>query len=423
MRPLLVNSEDLRGGAARAAYRLHLALRGIGIDARMLVQIKHGDAPSVIGPQSPFQRLSASLRAAADLLPVIAYRGRKQRTFYPGWLPDGLAGGIARLEPDLVHLHWIAGGALNVRSLQKLKRPIVWTLHDMWAFTGGCHFDEGCGRFNSGCGACPVLASNWQVDLSSFGWRRKQRAYRPLQMHVVAPSRWLGDLARNSRLLAPFPVSVIPNAIDTQVFRPIDKRLAREILRLPPEGNIVLYGALRSTVDELKGFPYLVEALQRFSQRQQQRNCRVVVFGATRPDKAPECGIETIYMGTLADDVTLALLYSAADVFVAPSKQENLSNTVMESLSCGTPAVAFSIGGMPDMIEHQRNGYLARPYECGELADGIAWVLDDPARWTSLSRRARDKAVEQFDSHIIARQHLVLYERIQASTRAAANEA
>lgn len=301
---------------------------------------------------------------------------------------------------------------MNVRTLRKLQRPIVWTLHDMWPFTGGCHHDDGCGRYSGGCGKCPVLASTWRIDLSSLGWQRKQRAYRGLAMHVVAPSRWLANLAANSPLLGQFPVSVIPNPINVQTFRPIDKRSARKMLGLPPDGQVVLFGALRATSMQSKGFPLLVDALQRFSRRGPKRDRYLLVLGASRPEQAPDCGMPSVYAGTLSDDVSLALSYSAADVYVTPSRQENLSNMVMESLSCGTPVVAFSIGGMPDMVEHLRNGYLAQPFEPEDLARGIEWVLEDEGRHAGLRARARDKALEEYESGKIAHRYRGLYEQV-----------
>lgn len=410
MRALILNSEDRRGGAARAAHRLHLALRDIGVDARMLVQVKHGDEASVVGPQTALGRLTAPLRPAADLLPTLLFPRRTKATFYPGWLPDGMARRVAAMAPDIVHLHWIAGGALNVRSLRRLNRPLVWTLHDMWAFTGGCHYDDDCGRFNSGCGHCPVLGSRLGFDLSRVGWRRRSGAYRELRLRIVTPSRWLGELARASALLEGFPLSVIPNAIDTRVFRPVDKRAARDLLRLPQDRRIVLFGALRATGERRKGFHLLQTALRRFGQLSRDSKACAVVFGASAADESPDIGMQCLFMGTLADDLSLALLYAAADVLVAPSVQENLSNTVMEALSCGTPVVAFRVGGMPDMVEHERNGYLARPFEAEDLARGIGWVLERAERHRSLSERARAKVLEEFDREFVARRHLDLYQ-------------
>jgi glycosyltransferase involved in cell wall biosynthesis len=413
MRSLLINSEDRRGGAARAAHRLHLALRSIGVDCSMLVQVKHGDELSVIGPESVVRSMTAPFRPALDLFPILAYRHRKKgATFYPGWLPDRIKRRVDAFAPDLVHLHWITGGTLNVRTLRKLGRPLVWTLHDMWAFTGGCHYDDACGRYATGCGRCPALGSQRESDLSAFGWRRKRSAYGDLPLTIVTPSKWLGELARNSPLLGYFPVNVIPNAIDVDIYRPTDKLAARKMLRLPPDRKIILFGALRATSERRKGYHLLQPALRTLSSAITGRDAVAVILGASRPAEPPDFGMESIFLGTLSDDLSLALAYSAADVFVAPSTQENLSNTVMESLACGTPVVAFNIGGMPDMIDHRANGYLAKAFDTGDLANGLEWVMQDGERNGALSERARRKVEETFAAPKVARQHLALYEEV-----------
>jgi glycosyltransferase involved in cell wall biosynthesis len=413
MRPVLVNSEDSRGGAARAVYRLHAGLRSIGVDSSMLVQVKHGEESSIVGPRTGIGRLAARLRQALDLLPVYAYpAGRTRRTFYPGWLPDRSSGRIEALAPDLVHLHWIAGGFVNVKSLRTYGVPLIWTLHDMWAFTGGCHYDEGCGRYASGCGACPLLGSRSSTDLSSAGFRRRMTAYRDLPLTIVTPSRWLGELVRSSPLLSRFPASVIPNAIDTECFRPLPKAAARERLRLPKDRKLILFGAAHGRDEPRKGFRHLRLALQTLAGSGMGARLQAVVFGGTQPKDPPDLGVECLYTGTVKDDDSLAALYAAADVFVAPSVQENLSNTVMEALACGTSCVAFDIGGMPDMIEHHRNGYLARPFDAADLAEGMRWILEDDQRRQDLSSRARRKVLEEFAMPVVAHRHLELYRQV-----------
>ena len=417
MKPLLVNSEDSRGGAARAAYRLHCSLRSIGIDSSMLVQVKHGDDPTVVGPGTNFGRLVNPLRPVLDLLPILAYPKRTKSTFYPGWLPDRSRRRVKDIAPDLVHLHWITGGFVNVGALRKYRLPLVWTLHDMWAFTGGCHYDDACGRFLSGCGSCPVLGSQSSYDLSSLNFRRKARAYRDLPLTIVTPSRWLGERARKSRLLAGFPVSVIPNAIDTDCFRPLPKDAARDLLGLPKGRRLILFGAAHGGDEPRKGFSHLQSALRVLADGGAAMRFMAVIFGASRPKEPPNPGVECIYVGNLKDDVSLAALYAAADVFVAPSIQENLSNTVMEALACGTSCVAFDIGGMPDLIEHRRNGYLARPFDAADLAEGMRWILDNDQRRQELSLRARQKVIEEFAMPVVARRHLELYRRVLETTQ------
>lgn len=411
MKVVIINSEDRRGGAARAAHRLHRALRSVDVDCRMLVQVKHGDDPTVIGPEGVLRNMTVPFRPALDVLPILAYRHRKKSmTFYPGWLPDRMKPRVDAFAPDLVHLHWITGGTLNVRTLRKLGCPLVWTLHDMWAFTGGCHYDDDCGRYRTGCGRCPALGSQRESDLSAFGWRRKSNAYRDLPLTIVTPSKWLGELARNSPLLGDFPVNVIPNAIDIELYRPTDKLTARRMLRLPLDRKIILFGALRATSETRKGYHLLQPALRMLGNRATGRDAMTVIVGASQPAEPPDFGMESVFLGTLSDDVSLGLAYSAADVFVAPSTQENLSNAVMESLACGTPVVAFNIGGMPDMIDHRVNGYLAKAFDTGDLANGLEWVMEDNERHAALSDRARRKVVDTFAAPRIALEHLALYE-------------
>lgn len=410
MRPLLLNATDIRGGAARAAYRLHLGLRGIGVDSRMLVQSKESDDQHVLGPRSRLEELVGIVRPQFDLLPLYCYPKRKKEVFYPGWLPDRVARKVDRSGADLVHLHWISRGFIGLQTVARFRRPVVWTLHDMWAFTGGCHYDAGCGQYMQGCGRCPSLGSNRNADLSRWAWRKKKGGWKGLNLRVVTPSRWLADCARNSPILGGCSITAIPNGIDLTVYRPHAKDHARSILSLPNDKRLIMFGAVSGAEEERKGFRYLQEALARFAAGGRGSEYTLVVAGASRPSESPHLGVDTIYLGRLHDDVALALAYSAADVFIAPSTQDNLPNTVVEALACGLPCVAFDIGGMPDMIEHERNGYLARPFLAESLAQGIAWVLEDSSRQRLLSERARSKAEEEFDVSRVAKRYLQVYE-------------
>jgi glycosyltransferase involved in cell wall biosynthesis len=205
---------------------------------------------------------------------------------------------------------------------------------------------------------------------------------------------------------------VIPNGLDLQKYKPIERSLARKLLDLPQDKQLILFGAMKSTSDRRKGFHLLLPALQKLSQSEWQKRLELVVFGASEPLEPPDFGFKANYIGKLGDDISLSLLYAAADVFVAPSVQDNLPNTVMEALACGTPCVAFKIGGMPDMIEHEQNGYLAQPYEVEDLARGIAWVLEDRERYEKLCDRAREKAEEEFTLELQAQRYLSLYKEL-----------
>ena len=267
-------------------------------------------------------------------------------------------------------------------------------------------------RYTKSCGTCPQLASTRDWDLSRWVWQRKAKAWKNLNLTIVTPSVWLAKCARESSLFKDKQVKVIPNGLDINTYRPINKKLARELLHLPQNKQLILFLSLRATSDQRKGFHLLKPALQELSQAGWQEKLELMVVGASRPEKPPELGFKSHYLSTLKDDMTLALAYSAADAFIAPSVQDNLPNTVLEAIACGTPCIAFKIGGMPDMIEHQQNGYLAEPYKIEDFSRGVAWVLENDERHQKLSYRAREKAEQEFSSKILASRYSSLFNEI-----------
>ncbi|GAB1232715.1 glycosyltransferase family 4 protein [Ferrigenium sp. UT4] len=409
---LMLNTFDNHGGAAMATYRLHRGLRAIGVDSHLLVQDKKSDDANVIGPETRLQKGIALLRPHFDALITNFYRKRQNVLFSPAVLPEKLASKVPSLKPDIVHLFWVSSGFLRIETLRKIKQPIIWTLHDMWPFTGGCHYDDECGRFRQSCGNCPVLNSEQESDLSRRVWRRKQASWEGVPIVVVATSRWLADMARSSSLFRDQRIEVIPNGLDTETYKPLDKVAARAAYNLPQDKHLVLFSAFSATSDKRKGNQFLVQALEKMSRAGWGAKTELLVVGASRPESPPDLGMNVHYMGYLHDEISQVLLYSAADVVVAPSMQENLSNAVMESLACGTPVVAFDIGGMPDMIDHQINGYLAKPFDPNDLAAGVMWVLENGERHDSLSQRARQTVLERYELKTVARRYLALYQSI-----------
>jgi len=409
MKILIVNTSDIQGGAARAAYRLHQALLVTGMDSQMLVQSKYSDDFNVIGPQTKVQKVLGKLRPTLDSIPVHRYIERSKTMFSPSWLPfSGLVDKINVLKPDVVHLHWVAGGMMRIEDLAKINGPIVWSLHDMWAFTGGCHYDEECGKFKKACGGCPVLGSNKSKDLSANIWQRKKVSFsKHANLTIVGLSQWLANEAKSSSLFSQTSVVNLPNPIDTAFFSSFDKQQARELLNLPLDKKLVLFGAMGATSDLRKGFKELSQALEQLD----SQNTELVVFGSSQPKTPQGFKQKSHYLGQLHDDVSLRVLYSAADVMVVPSLQENLSNAIMESLACGTPVVGFNIGGNSDLIVHQQTGYLAKPFEVTDLAAGIDWVLSAP-NYSDLCQNAREKVLREFDSHVVAEKYIDLYESV-----------
>ena len=398
MKVLILSTRDLAGGAARAAYRLHRGLLTAGVDSTMLVQNKASGDRTIIGAKSKVKRGIAAVRPALSQVPFSLHRDRDRSVgiYSPQWLPNNIIDKIEQIDPDIINLHWVCGGYIPIEALAKLKQPLVWTLHDMWAFTGGCHYSGDCNRFTLSCGACPQLGSSRSWDMSRWVWQRKVKSWQDLNLTVVTPSRWLADMARSSSLFKDNPIEVIGNGIDPQIYQPHDKKLARKILQLPTDKKIILFGALDSTQNKRKGFSLLLSALHHLRQIQSSEEIELVIFGADAPPNPINFGFKAHYVGKFSDDITLSLLYASADVFVAPSIQDNLPNTVLEAMFCGTPCAAFEIGGIPDMVDHQENGYLARPFLPEDLARGIHWILQDNIR-CQLAIKSREKAVDGFN--------------------------
>jgi glycosyltransferase involved in cell wall biosynthesis len=412
LKPLIISTFDTFGGAARAAYRLHHGLRKCDVDSCMLVQDKSSDNFTVRGPETKGAYLLARIRANFDAVPLWLYPRRQTTFFSSAILPDTLKGEIALLDPDVIHLHWVSYGFMRIESLAAIRRPIIWTLHDSWAFTGGCHLPHDCLNYHEKCGFCPVLGSKRQNDLSRWVWRRKEHIFRKLNLTIVTPSHWLAECARASSLLHGFRIEVIPNGLDLKRFTPIDKTFARQILDLPLNKKIILFGAIRSTSDKNKGFHLLKSALYNLVEQGLDKKVELVVFGSSEPVNAPDFGLKTHYLGFLHDDISMELLYSAADLLVVPSIQENLPYTIMEAMACGTPSVAFNVGGMPDMIEHGFNGFLISPVDTADLAAGMARILTDDSLQSEMSRHSRLKAEREFAIELVASRYGRLYEEV-----------
>lgn len=408
MKILLLNTFDIDGGAARSAYRLHQGLQTIGASSQMLVQAKSGNNSAITAPKTNLSAGIARIRVSLEALPLKLYPKRQVSSFSSQWLPESVIQKVSCLNPDVINLHWINQGFVQIETLAKFKQPIVWTLHDMWSFTGGCHYAQDCDRYVTSCGSCPQLSSKKDGDLSRWIWKRKAKSWQKLDLTVVTPSKWLSQCARASSLFSKTRVEVIPYGIDTAIYRPTNRSVARELLNLPHDKYLILFSAL-ATGDKRKGFHLLEPALIELSQNGWAEKIELVVLGASRPENPTKFGFKSHYLGSLKDDLSIALIYAAADVFVAPSVQDNLPNTILESISCGTPCVAFNVGGIPDMVEHQRNGYLAEPFEVNDLAQGIVWVLNDKERYAKLAYRAREKAEQEFTLTLQAERYMSLF--------------
>jgi len=411
MKVLLLSNYDVKGGAARATYRLHKGLQSIAVNSQILAGYKSSNDETVRLMPTPLGEKFKSIRPKLNRLPLKLYPKLGQVIFSPQWVPDSLASEVAKINPDVINLHWVCEGYMQIETLAKFNKPVVWTLHDMWAFTGGCHYSENCDRYMNSCGACPQLHSTKDTDISRWIWQRKAQAWQNLDLTLVTPSNWLAQCAKSSSLFEKYPVNVIANGLDPEVYKPLNRLLLRESLNLPQNKQLVLFGAMQGTDDRWKGFPLLVPALQSLSKSGWQDKIELLVFGSSQPENPIDVGFKTHYLGRLEDE-SLAKVYAAADVMVVPSRYEAFGQTASEALACGTPVVAFDVTGLKDIVDGQQNGYLAKPYETEDLARGIAWVLEDPDRHQKLCRSARLKVEEKFTLEVQARAYKNLYEEI-----------
>jgi glycosyltransferase involved in cell wall biosynthesis len=404
---LHLNHSDINGGAARAAYRIHQALREAGVDSTMWVNSASSGDWTVEGPASKLGKAVAHARPQVASWLTMTLRTENPIIHSPAILHSNWVKRINRSDADVVHLHWIAGEMLSIADIGRIEKPVVWTLHDMWAFCGAEHYTEDF-RWREGYRRDNRPAYESRLDLNRWTWERKHKHWqRPI--NIVTPSRWLGDCVRESALMRGWPVSVIPNCLDTERWRPLDQSLARELLGLPRDVPLLLFGAMGGGVDPRKGFDMLATALQ--SLRCNNPGLELVVCGQMAPRSPPDLGLPVHYTGYLHDDSSLRSLYSAADALVLPSRQDNLPNTAVEAQACGTPVLSFNIGGFPDVVDHRETGYLARPFDSNDLAEGIAWVLANVEK-NGLRGKARARAVERFSYDAVRAQYLNVYEHL-----------
>jgi glycosyltransferase involved in cell wall biosynthesis len=421
MRILIVNTSESAGGAAVAANRLAAALNNNGEKATMLVRDKSTD--SIIVGKLPCRRVMRLKFLWERFVIFVHLLFRKKHL----WEIDiaNTGADITSLaefkEADVIHLSWINQSMLSLSDIGKIIRsgkPVVWTMHDLWPASAICHYAGGCRKFTVGCANCPLLPfGGGKNDIAAKVWKRKKHIYRQSNIWFVACSRWLEKQAKQSALLEGMELTSIPNPIDTNVFRPSDKLKAKESLGLPTDKKVILFVAQKVT-DTRKGAAYLVEALQKLVScgSSLAEQCAVALLGGSSDELAQLIPMPVFPLGYVSGDRELARVYNAADVFVLPSMQDNLPNTLMEALACGVPCVGFSVGGIPEMIDHRRNGYVAREADADDLADGLQWVLQE-ADAEELKRSATAKVAKNYSQTSVAMRYIDVYSEAMAQKR------
>jgi len=314
-------------------------------------------------------------------------------------------------EADIVHLHWVNFGYISLQSLTSLLRQkkVVWTFHDMWFFTGGCHYSNNCRNFEKKCGHCPYVKHGGSNDLSHIIWLKKNRILNSEDhgLNIVAPSRWMLSEFTSSSLVNGITAHQIPYAIDTDIFKPGDRKELCTKFSLEENKLYLLFGAV-NLKDERKGFQFLKEV---FNKGLLDIEFELLIFGNDEDDSDSLSQIPHRRLGYFCSEQELSEVYAVADIFLLPSLMDNLPNTAIESIACGTPVAAFDVGGISDIIEHKKEGYLAHPYNISDLAGGIQFILDK-ANTTTLSKNCREKALQVFCEQTIANQHIQLYQAL-----------
>lgn len=414
MKVLIVNTSDRKGGAAIAAFRLFRALRNNGIDARMLVRDKNSNDPFVTQIPGGLNLKWQFLRERF----VIWLKNRFSSKNLFGVDIANAGTDITKLkvfrDADVIHLHWVNQGLLslnNIRDIIDSGKAVVWTMHDMWPFTGICHYSGDCLMYANYCHNCPQLRYPGKKDLSYQVFQKKYGVqYSGHRVYYVACSRWLEQQARKSSILTGMELTNIPNAIDTSVFHPMNRREMRAKLGLPQDKKLLLFGSMK-VGDKRKGVDYLASACQQIWKQFPAvgKNLAVVVFGKKDERLSQIFPLPIYEMNYINDESKLAEVYNAVDLFVTPSLQDNLPNTIVEAMSCGIPCVGFNVGGIPQMIEHRHNGYIAGYKSAFDLANGILWGLTT-LDYDRVSQNACLYAVETYSESVAASRYVKVYE-------------
>ena len=435
MKVLSVNTNDTHGGAARAAMRIMQGVQQHSVETQMLVKEKRISDTAVV-PLQDFLPKTKLYRIADWVAQKLKnkyyhwlwrpYSKTKENVFMSDSRGTRLGGALQKLDYDVLHLHWINQRFIKLQDLPK-NNSIVWTLHDSWPFCGVCHYFLDCERYKTHCGDCPMLHSSKEKDLAYRIFEEKMRVYSDLNLHIVTPSRWLGECAKQSALFGRFPVTVIPNCLETDVYRPlseqeIDERLSVAIEHNPAlhmvqiaageksEKPLILYGAVAAATDKIKGFKYLLSALQILDKQGFKAN--LVVFGASESDLPMVFEhIHVHFLGYISDTDTLVALYNLADVMVVPSLTEVFGQTASEALACSTPVVCFKTTGIQEVVDHKINGYQAILEDSNDLASGIRWCLENNQDGV-LSKAAREKVMREYTIENVGKKYTELYSTI-----------
>lgn len=417
MNVLLLSTSEKTGGAAIACNRLMHALNANGVEAKMLVRDKQTLDSNV------FSVNNGGIVKILNKWRFIWERGviyltnhfSKKNLFNVSIANTGIdiSNNRSVKNADVLHIHWINQGFLSIKDIErliKLGKPVVFTMHDQWNYTGICHYASGCNKFETDCSFCIKLLHSKNRDLAFKTQRKKINLFLNKNIALVGCSQWIANEAKKSCVCKNVPIFSIPNAIDVTKYSKRNKQESIIKFALPTNEKFILFGSCKVT-DKRKGLDYLVAACKTMLQIKKYKSddISIVLFGAKSDELEKLLPFPTHNVGYINSDEDMIDLYNAVDVFLIPSLEDNLPNTIMEAMSCGTPCVGFNIGGIPEMITHKQNGYVAKYQDAEDLARGIQWVLGE-VNYDEISRNARKKVEDNYSEDVVASKYIELYQ-------------
>jgi glycosyltransferase involved in cell wall biosynthesis len=395
-----------------ASYRIHNELKNY-IDSKIFVSSKSISSNFIIQPTSLFEKITSKVGLVREIIFSKLYPHNKKSYFSynigPVFFQLLWINKLFKLKSNIFHLHWIGNGFINLSQIKKFNAPLVITLHDVWFITGGCHVNLDCKKYENGCNHCPLFETKFNpFNITHRIFNKKIKTFQNKNIEIIVLSNWMKDIVSVSPIFKEFNINLIPNGLNTDIFKPHDKIVARNLYSINPTTKIILFGGISAKSDYNKGYDLLMKCFSIL----RNNNIELVVFGEKIKSETFVNGFKITSIGYLNDEESLALLYSAADLVIVPSRQESFSQVCLESISCGTPVVAFDHSGPKDIIIHKENGYLAKPYDPQDLARGIDWILNELSISNKLCLKARDIALQKFDIKNVAQAHIKLYNKI-----------
>jgi len=416
MRVLFTNATTVKGGAARASIRNYNALKRAGLN----VQFATNQKSKTQSEYTLFRHswLKQKYHQLISRIERKAIRKYVKDGFgywsLSKWNRYNVQSGLNSHDVDLIHLNWINDNFLSIGEIEKINKPVVWTFHDMWAFTGGCHYSGSCNGYISGCKTCPAVIESTSKNLTKHAYNSKEKAYSGLNLTVLCPSSWMAEKAKESGMFnSNVAIHVIPNCVDTNIYKPQKQDVLVDELKLTSGKMRILFGAINSLSDERKGGKYLIEVLKRIESSFPTLvdEIELLVFGTEKSEQLKQLPFNVTFLGYVRDEDLLAKIYGVADLFLVTSQEDNLPNTILESLACSTPVVAFNIGGIKDMIRHQENGYLAIPFDVEDYVNGVVSLLKHK-HIQEIRTVCRETVLDHFSVEVVASQHIDLYTEI-----------